>query len=157
MIVECPHCHELLRTGNVNLSPGQELSAKCPRCAGEGLLTGCAAQTVCPDHNPDLTVAPKQRLDHDGKSLVSHSSDFTLPEDAFNHFRFPAETESQRSGASTKRNLRMFIFAGVSVLVVVLFAALVNVVLPGPRPYKLENTGLPVGVNFDESSGVSGR
>ncbi len=158
MIVECPHCGELLRTGEAHSAPDRSVNVRCPKCHGEGVMTGVS------DHMSGETTPPTQNskgksLHKDKGNLSGHqSSDFTIPEDAFNHFRFPAETESDRSRpVSSGRNFRILIFTGLSILVVVFFAAVVNLVLPGPRPYDIENTGLPVDVNFNEGGRVSGR
>lgn len=155
MIVECPHCNGLLQTDETLFLQGQTLHARCPRCSGEGFYIGANRETI------PKSSSLKDRFDRETdfhKTGVSQASDFTIPDDAFKNFRFPAETETLRTrGAGMKRNGRALAIAGLSIFVIALFAALVNLILPGPRPYAIEHTGLPVDVNFNETSGVSQR
>ncbi len=155
MIVECPHCNGLLQTDETVFFQGQTLHARCPKCSGEGFYIGTIRETVA-KAGPSSDGIDRETGFR--KTGVSQASDFTIPDDAFKNFRFPAETEALRARrAGVKPNFRALVIAGLSIFVIALFAALVNIILPGPRPYAIEHTGLPVDVNFNETSGVSQR
>lgn len=158
MIVECPHCNQLLQTDEDNLSEGKALEAQCPKCSGQGTVEvigkGYDRNSLTETGAKNL----KPEVDKPGKVSESQGSDFTIPEDAFKNFRFPAEIEALRStNPGFKRNFRLLVFAGLSIFVVAFFASIVNIVLPGPRPYSIEQTGLPVDTNFSETPGASNR
>lgn len=153
MIVQCPHCDEFLRLDKTGPLQPRSLEVKCPKCFGEGFFLSRTktSRETCEDCAVETKLESSNRKEP--KSIESESSDFTIPEDAFNSFRFPAEEKSvqnHREGMDRKR--RLTIFVGASILVVAIFAAVVNLVLPGPSPYKLENTGLPVDADFHENS-----
>ncbi len=157
MIVECPHCSQLLQTAQSSLSDIHDLNVRCPLCSGEGTLAGVGSEKDLSPVSQGIRKNQTRKAD-DALKAQTLPSDLTIPEDAFNHFRFPAETEALRTRAPRfGKSFRKPLFALASILVVILFAALVNIILPGPRPYSLEQTGLPVDVNFNESSGVVNR
>lgn len=158
MIVECPHCKQFLQTAQASLPDITDLNVRCPLCSGEGTLAGVNSTRDMPPVSESNRKNRTRAADDALKAGQTFPSDLTIPEDAFNHFRFPAETEALRErvprlGASFRKPL----FVLASILVVIFFTALVNIILPGPRPYSVEHTGLPVDVNFNESSGVVNR
>ena len=158
MIVECPHCKQLLQTAQASLPDIPDLNVRCPLCSGEGKLSGVTSTKDAPSVVEGIRKNQTRQAEDVMKAGQTFPSDLTIPEDAFNHFRFPAETEASRErvprlGASFRKPL----FVLASILVVIFFTALVNIILPGPRPYSVEHTGLPVDVNFNESSGVVNR
>ncbi len=158
MIVECPHCNKLLQFAETDVPNGKGQDVKCPLCSGVGTLAGAVQNS---DTGPvHVVTGDDEKPKAHGQAKPAHPmpSDLTIPEDAFNHFRFPAETESQRSSIPRAgKPFGKLLFAAASILVVVLFATLVNVILPGPRPYDVQNAGLPVGVNFNDNSGEVNR
>ncbi len=158
MIVQCPHCDEFLRLEKTEPLQPRSLEVKCPKCCGEGFFLH--RTKTLRENSEDCALGTRLESSNrkEPKSIDSESSDLTIPEDAFNSFRFPADAKSvknHRKGMDRKR--RLTIFAGASVLVVAIFAAVVNLVLPGPSPYKLENTGLPVDADFHENSKAPNR
>lgn len=158
MIVECPYCKQFLQTGETCLSETRDLRVRCPLCSGEGTLAGMNQNSDLPPVNQKIGKDRSSQAGDEVKSVHTLPSDLTIPEDAFNHFRFPAETETSRTGSPRfGKSFTKPMFALLSILVVIFFAALVNIILPGPRPYSVEHTGLPVDVNFNESSGVVNR
>lgn len=158
MIVKCPHCNQLLQTGETCLSDTSNMRVRCPLCSGEGMLAGANQNSDLPPVTQKIWKDRPAEAEDVVKAGHTLPSDLTIPEDAFNHFRFPAETETSRTGSPRfGKSFRKPLFALVSIIVVIFFAALVNIILPGPRPYSVEHTGLPVDVNFNESSGVANR
>lgn len=158
MIVECPHCNQLLQTPETDPLHGKDLDVRCPVCSGGGILTGASQEAVSTSLGEQSNEKKKLSTHDSSKSGQTLPSDLSIPEDAFNHFRFPAETEALRSSVSRFGKLyQKLLFAVISLIVVIFFAVLVNIVLPGTRPYNAEHSGLPVNVNFNENSGIVNR
>jgi len=62
--------------------------------------------------------------------------DVSMPHDAFNEFRFPSEQDRQGSSRKTAIGLKTIILAVASLVVIIFFALLVNIILPGPSGIK---------------------
>jgi hypothetical protein len=61
----------------------------------------------------------------------------TIPDDAFENFRFPAETDERKPERKRmSRAKRVLLWVAISLAVVAFFALLVNVMLPGPTGRK---------------------
>jgi hypothetical protein len=111
--VRCPHCKEISSIGDLTKQPGRPASP------------GVTAEVAGEKKN----VSRGKAMDHEP----------TFPKDAFENFRFPAETEAKEFPKKPRRSLlKAIIWIGVSLAIIGFFALLVNLVLPGPygsRPF----------------------
>jgi predicted Zn finger-like uncharacterized protein len=143
MIVNCSKCKEKMRVDESRIPSGDRVKIRCPTC---GEIQPYSAQV---DHS---STAPKpldkadpsslQKMsgrDRTGGSSVRKSpEELTIPADAFQDFRFPAERgatgtsrKETQTNKSSKRLGKIF-FLLISVAVIAVFALIVNIVLPGP-------------------------
>jgi len=130
--IRCPRCKEIDYVEDPSLSkkrgatPQQEAGSKVESRTTKG-------------PEPSLPSAS-------AKNDPSRGGEPTIPDDAFQGFRFPAERERN---SSSKKMLSVWvkfvIWAIVSLAVVAFFALLVNVVLSGPAGTKPFVSGKPPG------------
>lgn len=146
MVVKCFNCQTLLKVEADRVPVGGQVNVRCPKCGSEGIIL---APQNPNDPNADLfqqTEAPETKITETETDLMKdqpssktkahgNASELTLPEDAFRDFRFPAEIESSvKKGIIVSHRANLITFLIVSILVVALFAALVNIILPGLPP-----------------------
>lgn len=144
MVIRCTHCKGMMRLDESAIPSGGGVKIRCPRCKGiDYVQDPSPAKGGDPgkDRSASRDVAgmpqkrsePVSRPNHKQRTAPSDVSEVTMPSDAFQGFRFPAEKES---GAFPKRRLsrraRLLLWGVASLVVVALFALLVNIVLPGP-------------------------
>jgi predicted Zn finger-like uncharacterized protein len=152
MVVKCFYCKSLLHVDENRIPGDQDVHVRCPKCGKEGLIQkeenplGSITDNslVIEPGGPSLThqsAVTKQKMDQSSskRSASGKAGELTLPEDAFKHFRFPAETGAPNEKKSVWSSRSALIaFVVVSVLVVIFFAALVNIILPGLPPAGVE-------------------
>ena len=152
MVVRCFSCNTLLKVDEKKIGSGPETRIRCPKCEAEGLLDPNSAQqeseTVSSplkgqNSETDSGDSPKNRERHAADSsnpLPGNENEITIPEDAFRDFRFPAEDEPSSYQKPNQRfGPRLIAFVIASILTVVIFAALVNVILPGLPPVMVDH------------------
>ena len=152
MVVKCFYCESLLHVDENRIPGDQDVRVRCPKCGKEGLIQkeenplGSITDdcTVIEPGGPSLTekipmIEKKMDQSSSKRSASGKAGELTLPEDAFNNFRFPAETgaPNQKKSFWSSRST-LIAFVAVSVLVVIFFAALVNIILPGLPPAGVE-------------------
>jgi predicted Zn finger-like uncharacterized protein len=152
MVVKCFSCKTLLKVNENDIAAGSKTGVRCPNCGAEGV-------TELPPPEQDGNTGPLsvRNLDApmatdsvamDSKHADSSSADWisgnpremTMPEDAFREFRFPVETDplsGQRASWSFRS--KMLVLGAASLLVVAVFATLVNIILPGTPPAGIEH------------------
>jgi predicted Zn finger-like uncharacterized protein len=152
MVVKCFYCESLLHVDENRIPGDQDVRVRCPKCGKEGLIQkeenplGSITDNspVIELGGPSLiqqSAVTEKKMDQSSsrRSASGKAGELTLPEDAFKNFRFPAETgapNQKRSFWSSRSKLIAFVV--VSVLVVIFFAALVNIILPGLPPAGVE-------------------
>ncbi|MBI5571780.1 MAG: hypothetical protein HY914_17690 [Desulfomonile tiedjei] len=137
MIVRCCYCEGVLRVDETSLPAGRRAKIRCPHCKKIGSMPDIPLQGAVSE---DATAeAPAEPRDHPRLLPMEESSpavaeEATMPRDAFQSFRFPAEQEESREHPKTSRHrgLRLAVWVIVSLAIVSLFALLVNLILPGP-------------------------
>lgn len=149
MVIRCPHCKSMMRIDETLIPRGGGVRIRCPRCKGMDYVRDQAAspsQATPPDQSRPEQVRGEQaamtrpavRPSHD-PVRSSGVTEATMPDDAFQGFRFPAERETGALQARTlSRSMKILLWVIASLVVVAVFALLVNIVLPGPggsRPF----------------------
>lgn len=156
MVAKCFNCEALLRVKEEQVPENGGGRIRCPKCGSEGSIrksgngndpsvsfpnavAPSTSQTFVENLEPTEEV---QRLPK-GSTQVK-AGELTLPEDAFRGFRFPAEIDEMVNKApSWSFRAKLITFLAVSVFVLMLFAALVNIILPGMPPKGIERVASP--------------
>jgi predicted Zn finger-like uncharacterized protein len=162
MILKCSHCGGMMKVAEESLPRSGKIKVQCPHCKEiDPLPEQPAAPTSEETAAPPPTEAavprspiPKEEIrePEPGRTRETDASEPSVPADAFRGFRFPAEKESPalvRKKMSSR--IKLLIWAAVSLLIVVFFALLVNILLPGPYGGK-PVTGLPTQEQTDSFS-----
>lgn len=146
MVVKCFNCQTLLKADVDRVPEGGQANVRCPKCGSKGIIlapqspndpkTDLFQQTETLENKTVETETDLMKDQHPSKTKVpAKASELTLPEDAFRDFRFPAEIEpSVKKGIIMSHKANLITFLIVSILVVALFAALVNIILPALPP-----------------------
>ncbi|MGC8603582.1 MAG: MJ0042-type zinc finger domain-containing protein [Desulfomonilaceae bacterium] len=150
MVVKCSNCETLLRIDEDRLPKDKQINIRCPKCGAEGMVgafqnrleskTGPSEQSRRPESqildNPESQKADQTAIK---PTKSEKAGELTIPEDAFKSFRFPAEiSSSSRKKLFKKGRASLIAFVIASIIVVVIFAALVNIILPGLPPASVE-------------------
>lgn len=154
MIVQCSKCQGKMRVDQDRIPPGEKVKIRCPLC-GEIQAYSEQPAGVSPADKPEaspqgVAAAPKAgvRDQKPSPALLRGPQEPSIPSDAFQDFRFPAERGANPASRNKtpekprRRGLRAAIFILASLAVIALFALIVNIILPGPAGKKLEQ-GLP--------------
>lgn len=142
MIIECPHCDGKMRVDETKIPFGARARVRCPHCNEISPANGgtpshqtgrIARSTAAPGQSMASTSAGSPQAAKARSEPGASEAELCFPKDAFQNFRFPAETEipaaSNKKAGSMKR---LAVWVLVSLAVIGLFALLVNLVLPGP-------------------------
>jgi predicted Zn finger-like uncharacterized protein len=136
MIIKCPHCDGKMKVDESRLSSGEQAKIRCPHCKEICSVRDPAQQSSRPESAGSASDKIKVAKSPSSEKRTDH--DPTLPKDAFQNFRFPAETEAPPAPKKPARSaLKTVIWVVVSLAVVAFFALLVNIVLPGPNGERL--------------------
>jgi hypothetical protein len=123
MILKCSYCSGTMRIDEEGLHEGRPLKVRCPHCKGIGFV-GARPSRGAP--------LPEERASSPGTE-ASDTTDLSLPPDAFKDFRFPSEEDVSPPGRRfLSAKMRILVWIGASVGIIIIFALLVNLVLPGP-------------------------
>jgi predicted Zn finger-like uncharacterized protein len=146
MIIRCAHCQGTMRVDEKDLPDRPKVKVRCPHCRGIGYIehkfprptqaASSPAEGPTTKSNRAKFQLPQQVTD---KTEIEY--DISIPADAFKEFRFPAEQDSNgRSrngiGNGATIGLKTVILVVASLITVVFFALLVNMILPGPAGVK---------------------
>lgn len=142
MIVQCSTCQKKMRVDQDLIPPGEKVKLRCPHCG-----------TVQPyDENSGITPEDKPIVGSEPERdtiYAQPTDDLTIPSDAFHEFRFPSERRNGRSSAkqtpskSSGRWTNFAFWIAASLGVIILFALIVNIILPGPASQQQPGSGLP--------------
>jgi len=144
MIVKCSQCAGLSRVDGAGLSSSMESRLRCPHCNAVGDLQVALGldQELQPGEDTialtgRMEISPKLADARNTSEFPSQGarrdSDPTLPEEAFQSF--PGRSSGNKRAFGAKRiavGSRLLLWAGLSLAIVIFFALLVNLVLPGP-------------------------
>ncbi|MCA1960589.1 MAG: zinc-ribbon domain-containing protein [Desulfomonile sp.] len=134
MIVKCAQCGEKMRVDDNSVPPGRKVKLRCPHCQAVGV-------TWLPARSEEAAAASIAAVVDETKRMQSRTSrapihadkEPHIPADAFNNFRFPSEEEGRGSHrAAMSWKVRLLLWGVASGGVILFFALLVNLVLPGP-------------------------
>lgn len=141
MIVQCSTCQKKMRVDQGRIPPGEKVKLRCPHCG-----------TVQPyDENSGITTEDKPivRSEPERDTIYAQpADDLTIPSDAFHEFRFPSERRNEKSSAkqtsskSSGRWTSPAFWIAASLGIIILFALIVNIILPGPASQQ-PGSGLP--------------
>ena len=162
MVIKCSDCKTLLRLDAKKMTEGSNSSVRCPKCGAEGLLEMSTIEYdgsagLLSDHQQVLPTSADNGVTNikpAGPSAVNLLSgnphEMTMPEDAFREFRFPVEGDSPSDrGPIWSFRPRMIVLGAVSILVIAVFATLVNIILPGPPPATVEHISDSTGQKYN--------
>jgi len=131
-----------MRLDEKSLPDRPKVKVRCPHCRGIGYIEPGFPRPTPAAPSPAKRPTPKSsqpkfELPQQAANEPGMEYDLSIPADAFKEFRFPAEQDSDgrsrngiRNGASI--GLKTVILVIASLITVVFFALLVNVILPGP-------------------------
>lgn len=135
MILKCTECGEKMRVHDESVPPGKKVKVRCPHCQAVGVafLPGPGADPAAQRTGAALAEESRHTQPPSESAVVTAEKEPPIPEDAFNSFRFPAEEEgAEAQRAPMSRKWRFLLWIAASLGVVLFFALLVNLVLPGP-------------------------
>lgn len=144
MILECSYCGGKMRVDPGMVPPGKRVKVRCPHCNGIGFAEPEASvgQGAAPRAVSSTGVAGESRTTGQASPAgptdipeedASPAWDPTIPSDGFRDFRFPAEAQLQPSeGIASRFRSRAILWIGISLGIILFFAALVNIVVRGP-------------------------
>ncbi len=132
MIVTCPQCERKMQLDEKRVPPGEQVKVKCPHC--EHIQNFRSQGAVQPARNSQ-EGEPRRPPPVMSATNSAAASDIEpdLPRDAFQDFRFPVEQSKTPRNDSMTKGPRIALWVGISLAVIVFFALLVNIVLPGPQ------------------------
>jgi predicted Zn finger-like uncharacterized protein len=151
MIVNCTRCKEKMRVDESRIPPGEKVKIRCPMCGEVQPYKGQSehlSAAVEPSIRTDSSVSP--RLSSPDKveenTSIKTPEEFTIPADAFQDFRFPAERGAagmtRKQTPKSRKGFQAFAFVLISLGVIAVFALIVNMILPGPAG-KEPGSGMP--------------
>ena len=150
MVIRCAHCQGTMRLDEKNLPDKPKVKVRCPHCRGIGYIENTSAPNPLPSLSDEQPVSQpypsKFELREPLTDKLEMEYDVSMPHDAFNEFRFPAEQDRHRNSRKTAIGLKTIILAVASLVVIIFFALLVNIILPGPSGI----TGVPGAVQSQE-------
>lgn len=139
MIVLCHQCQKKMRVDEAALPKGQTVKVRCPHCSAIGfmpdvvLLTKGSTSSRSQRASDHLSLLPLEPL----RETVTEPP--TSPHPIVSRdFRLPGEQETPtlKQKESVTRKRRFLVWGLVSLAVVLAFALLVNIMLPGPTGRK---------------------
>jgi predicted Zn finger-like uncharacterized protein len=135
MILKCTQCGEKMRVHDESVPPGKKVKVRCPHCQAVGVawLPGPEADPAAQPASAALVEESQHTQPAAESAVVTAEKEPPIPADAFNSFRFPSEDEgAEPQSKPMSRKLRLLLWIAASAGVILFFALLVNLVLPGP-------------------------
>ena len=142
MIIRCAHCQGTMRLDEKSLPDRPKVKVRCPHCSGLGYIEPkfpslAPAEKPLAEQRATKSFQPEFQLPQQGADDPGMEYDISIPEDAFDEFRFPAEQNGNgrfRNGIRNRATigLKTVILMIASLVTVAFFALLVNIILPGP-------------------------
>ncbi len=138
MLIRCAHCQKTMKLDEQDLPDAPKIKVRCPHCQGIGYVE--KTSPAISGSEPSLTVKKginSSDQSQNGFTEAAHPEaemkyDISLPDDAFKDFRFPAEEDEREKSQKKIIGSKQILFVIASILVVIVFALLVNIILPGP-------------------------
>ena len=133
MIVKCAFCDGFMRVDRESLGTGKKAKVRCPRCQKVGLVSATAiahksakSKRKIPGASGVLSYSPE-------KSEVGEAPNGEELLESSDEYLFPSEQKDFSYGRTAEgKGIRIFLWIMASLIVILLFAMLVNLVLPGP-------------------------
>ncbi|MBM4329418.1 MAG: hypothetical protein FJ118_19915 [Deltaproteobacteria bacterium] len=122
IVVRCSHCGGLMKVDRDAITVGGSVRVRCPHCEEVGWVRDASDGRETKIRGPGPSAA-----------LSSHAPATLGEPDYADDYRFPVEQEaaaSQRSAMALRA--RILVWLVLSLGVIVIFAFLVNLILPGP-------------------------
>ena len=148
MVTRCPHCKGMMRVDESLIPSGGGVRIRCPHCKGIDYVADPASAETrkVPANRSKIETVPSGTRTNRPMGGTPHApigsqsvSEATIPDDAFQGFRFPAEKGASAFPARRlSKRMRILLWVIASLVIVAIFALLVNIVLPGPggsRPF----------------------
>jgi len=143
MVIRCSHCKGMMRLDETRIPKGGGVKIRCPLCqeldyVEDPSLSKTQEQRSAPTATQQTGVRTPVAGDLPPGSAPARrstpaESEPSIPEDAFQGFRFPAERERNSTSKRTRKPwVKLLIWGIVSLAIVAFFALLVNIVLSGP-------------------------
>lgn len=140
MVIKCTHCKGLMRIDEQRIPADGGVKVRCPHCTEIGYVPAAGLGAGRETHSlsagqPVSSPVPRTPPEATRSAATEQmeKGDPTLPDDAFQDFRFPAEREAPEVRRTpVPRKKKLLVWAVVSLAIVAFFALLVNLVLPGP-------------------------
>lgn len=167
MILKCPKCNGMMKVDENLIPKTESFKVRCPHCSEIDNVPHPASPAPAAESAPDETS--KESRSRHPPLLRSRPPEVartagdapgagepTMPSDAFDRFRFPAEQdadEEPKPRLGTKA--RILVWAGLSLAVVVFFALIVNFVLRGPAGQKPDLGFVPPAMESGNGSAPS--
>lgn len=140
MLIRCAHCQGMMRLDEKNIPDKPKVKVRCPHCSGIGYIENTSAPNPVPSSFDEQPVSQPDQSKFELREPLTDKPemeyDVSMPHDAFKDFRFPAEQDRQNNSRKTAIGSRTIVLAVASLVVIILFALLVNIILPGPAGFK---------------------
>jgi len=140
-----------MRVDENALPRDQSFKVRCPSCKGIGTIGDTPDRETKSGgelHGEDSSGGSAGRLNKaalHAPAALEAAFEPSIPDDAFQDFRFPAErlNGKEEAGPRSRNKPRLLILALISLAVVSFFALLVNLVLPGPSERSIYKGAIP--------------
>lgn len=168
MILKCSKCDGMMKVDENIVPKAENFKVRCPHCGEIDTVphptfsdpnTENEAREPAPirQDSPPLQQTTELEPASSGDNKPE-GAEPSLPSDAFGRFRFPAEKEAKdKPKEPMGRRARILVWAGLSAAVVVLFALLVNLLLPGPAAQSTDLGFVPPAMESPDGSGSADR
>ena len=141
MLIRCAHCQGKMRLDEKNIPDKPKVKVRCPHCSGIGYIENTSAPNPVPSSFDEQPVSQPDQSKFELREPLTDKPemeyDVSMPHDAFKDFRFPAEQEVAKiTPTGTAIGSKTIVLAVASLVVIIFFALLVNIILPGPAGIK---------------------
>lgn len=140
MLIRCAHCQGKMRLDEKNIPDKPKVKVRCPHCSGIGYIENTSAPNPVPSSFDEQPVSQPDQSKFELREPLTDKPemgyDVSLPHDAFKDFQFPAEQDRQNNSPKSAIGLKTIVLAVASLAVIIFFALLVNIILPGPAGIK---------------------
>lgn len=122
IVVRCSRCNGLMKVDRDAIPVTGSVTVRCPHCKEVGWVK-----------DPSAARRFETRVPGPSAALSSHGPAALGEPDYVNDYRFPAEQEAEASQRSVMAlRARILVWVLLSLGVILVFAFLVNLILPGP-------------------------